>query len=250
MKALKLGFALGWHDIRQMYRRSTLGQLWITLGMAVTILCVGLLFGQILQVPMADYVPFLASGIVLWNFLSNTIIDGSNAFIIAESLIKQLPVPKLAFIVRSVAKNIFTLAHNILLIPTSMLLLGAPFNLNVLLFPLGFFISTIAVGSVIVPLAIFSARYRDLPPIVASIMGVAFYITPVLWKPESIANEATHLLLGLNPIYHLMQIMRLPLLGKEPTLENWLLSLVAMTFGIFSAYLIFRNFSNKIAYWV
>lgn len=233
-----------------MYRRSTLGQLWITLGMAVTIICVGLVFGQILNFPVSDYVPFLASGIVLWNFLSSSVVDGANAFITAESLIKQLPVPKVAFIVRAISKNIFTLGHNILLIPIAMVILGAQVNLNILLFPLGFLISTVAIGGAIIPLAIFSARYRDLPPIVASVMGVAFYVTPVLWKPESIANEATHLLLGLNPIYHLLQIMRLPLLGKVPTLENWTLSLIAMFIGLVSAYVIFKKFYKKIAYWV
>lgn len=250
MKALKLGFVLGWQDIRQMYRRSTLGQLWITLGMAVTIAAVGVVFGQILNLPTSDYLPFLASGIVLWNFLSNTMIDGSNAFIYAESLIKQLPVPKLAFIVRAVAKNIFTLAHNILLVPLTMILFGAPINFAMILFPIGFLITAIAVASLITPLAIFSARYRDVPPIVSSVMGVSFYITPVLWKPESLSGDFAHLLLGLNPFYHLLQIMRLPLLGKMPTLENWGLSLVALAMGLLAATFIFKKFSKQIAYWV
>ena len=250
LKALKLGFVLGWQDIRQIYRRSSLGQLWITLGMAITIASVGVVFGQILNLPARDYLPFLASGIVLWNFLSNTIIDGSNAFIYAESLIKQLPVPKVAFIFRAVAKNLFTLAHNILLVPLTIVLFGAPINFAMLVFPIGLLIATLTVACVITPIAIFSARFRDLPPIVSSVMGVAFYITPVLWKPESLSSESAHLLLGLNPIYHLLQIMRLPLLGKLPTVENWGLSLMALAIGLVTATFIFKKFSKQIAYWV
>lgn len=218
--------------------------------MAVTITTVGLVFGVIIKLSPSDYIPFLATGIVFWTFISGTMTDGANSFIAAESLIKQLPIPKLAFVVRSVSKNVFTLAHNIILIPIAALIFGTSVNASIFLLPFGVAITTLTLGFGVIPIAIFATRYRDLPPIVTSLMGVAFYISPVLWMPESLGNGSAHFLLGLNPFYHLLQIMRLPALGKFPTLENWALSLVALALAALVAYWSFRKFSKKISYWV
>ena len=66
----RIGLTLGWQDVRQSYRRSALGQLWITIGMAVTITTIGLVFGLIFGTPMQIFLPYLASGIIMWGLVS------------------------------------------------------------------------------------------------------------------------------------------------------------------------------------
>ena len=51
-KSLGIGLMLGWQDIRQSYRRSVFGQLWITIGMSVTIAAIGIVFGTIFGTPL------------------------------------------------------------------------------------------------------------------------------------------------------------------------------------------------------
>jgi lipopolysaccharide transport system permease protein len=90
-----------------------------------------------------------------------------------------------------------------------------------------------------------------MPPIVNSLITIAFYVTPVMWFPSLIGdNQLAHLLLGLNPFYHLLQIVRLPVLGELPTIENWGLSLLFAGLGWAAALAIFKKFRTQIAYWV
>ena len=70
---------LGWQDVRQRYRRSALGPFWITIGMAVMIATIGIVFGQIFKTPLYDFFPFLAIGTILWSFMSTVIEAPSTA---------------------------------------------------------------------------------------------------------------------------------------------------------------------------
>lgn len=247
----RIGLTLGWQDVRQSYRRSALGQLWITIGMAVTIASIGIVFGMIFGTPMQTFLPYLASGIIIWGLLSGILNDGAQSFIAAEAMIKQIPLPKLAHLIRVVWRNILTTGHNIIIFPMVLLAVGASANWIFLLFPLGLTISVLSVSGLSLFLAVVSTRFRDVPPIVNSIVTVAFYVTPVIWMADSLGdNQLAHLLLGLNPFYHLLQIARLPLLGQLPTVENWALALLSA--GVFwgVGLIVYRKFENKIAYWV
>ena len=72
---------LGWNDILQRYRRSVLGPLWLTISMAVLIGALGLLYAKLFKVDIAEYIPFLAIGFVLWQLISGILLDGCNVFV-------------------------------------------------------------------------------------------------------------------------------------------------------------------------
>src|SRR5271155_1547408 len=91
---------LGWQDVRQRYRRSVLGPLWLTISMGVMIGTIGIVFSQILKAPLTEFLPFLAIGIVMWGFISSLINDGCLGFIAAEGILKQLPIPFFTHIMR------------------------------------------------------------------------------------------------------------------------------------------------------
>ena len=247
----RIGLTLGWQDVRQSYRRSALGQLWITIGMAVMIASIGLVFGMIFGTPMQVFLPYLASGIIMWGLISGILNDGAQAFIAAEGMIKQIPLPKLAHLIRVVWRNILTTGHNIVIFPVVVLLVGGTTGWAVLLWPLGLAIAVLSVSGLALILSVVATRFRDVPPIVNSVVTVAFYVTPVIWMADNLGdNQLAHLLLGLNPFYHLLQVARLPLLGQMPTVENWALALLSA--GVFWAIglAIYKKFEHKIAYWV
>ncbi len=65
-------------------------------------------------------------------------------------------------------------------------------------------------------LGAFCARFRDIPPIVASVMQIAFFVSPIIWKPELLKGTALELL-WLNPFFTLLEIVRGPMLGEMPS---------------------------------
>ena len=109
---------------------------------------------------------------------------------------------------------------------------------------------TLCLSAVIVVLAIVCARYRDLSQIVASILQVSFYLTPIIWLPSMVPSRAGVNLLELNPFFHFLELLRGPLLGTIPSITSWiiviLITLVSWAIAIF----IFFRFKNRIAYWM
>ncbi len=76
----ELWSTLGMHDVRQRYRRSTLGPFWITISLAVMVFALGLLYGQIFGQDLREYLPFIAVGFVIWNLISTLILKGCETF--------------------------------------------------------------------------------------------------------------------------------------------------------------------------
>ncbi len=93
-----------------------------------------------------------------------------------------------------------------------------------------------------------SARFRDIGPIVASVMQIAFFMSPVIWKPELLGERQRYL--PLNPFFVVMETVRGPLVegGISPWL--WVAAIVYSAILCGAAFLIFRRFRNRIAFWV
>lgn len=241
---------LGWQDVRQKYRRSTLGPFWITVSMGVLIATIGIVFGKIFKAPMDEYLPFLATGMILWSYISSVTTEGCNGFIDAESIIKQLPIPLFVHIMRMIWRNTLIFFHNIVILPLVFIAVGKSISVVALMSLLGFVVVVINLTWVALLLAILSARYRDFPQMVGSILQVVFYVTPIMWMPTLITKKSDLFLLNLNPVFHLLEIMRAPLLGQAPTALNWISSVGFAIAGWAVAIAVYGRYKRRIAYWL
>src|SRR5262249_20629709 len=98
--------ALGWQDIRQRYRRSALGPLWITLTMLAMVVGMGPLYGVLLKQDMHSFVPYLALGIITWGLISTLILEGGSSFTAAEGIIRSVKLPLTLHVFRGIYRNI------------------------------------------------------------------------------------------------------------------------------------------------
>lgn len=239
---------IGLQDIRQRYRRSIIGPFWLTISMGVMVAALGLLYGTIFGQQLDEYLPYLAAGFVCWGLMSSLIIDGTGAFIASEGKIKQLSAP-LSIHVYSVAwSNLIIFLHNIWVffvvalwygkMPGGIILLVVP--AVVLLLVNGMWVGLL--------LGLLSTRFRDIPPIVASVVQVMFFLTPVIWRPEMLPGRA--LILDLNPFYYFVELVRAPLMGQVPS-SNIVLGVVVITLAGWALTLVFyTSYRWRLAYWV
>jgi len=250
LKRLSLIGTLGWQDVYQRYRRSRIGAFWITISMGVMIASIGFVFGHIFQSPMDQFLPFLSIGFILWAFISLVIIDGSSGFVTAEAVIKQLPIPLSVHIFRVIWRHLIILGHNILIFPLVLLIVGRGPTWDVLVAIPGLLLLVLNLAWISISLGIVCARYRDIPQIVASCLQVAFYLTPIIWMPELLPSRASLYLVDFNPFFHFIEIVRAPLLGQEPALVNWLVSIGIGLVGWGVTIVFFNKYRGRIAYWV
>ena len=104
---------LGWQDIKQRYRRSVIGPLWITISMAVTAAALGGLYSQLFGQPIGTFMPYVTVGFMIWYFISACVLEGTETFIANEGLIRFLPAPLMIYVFRTVWRQILFFAHNV-----------------------------------------------------------------------------------------------------------------------------------------
>ena len=248
--AIRLSFFLGWQDVRLMYRRSVLGQFWITLSMAITFAAIGSVFGLIFNSPIVQYLPFLGCGLVFFNFLSSILNEGSTAFIAAEAFIRQLPIPPVIYFLRTVWKSFFVLLHNAVALVILLLIFPPGISLATLLVIPGVIIAGVAMSGLALAIAMLSTRYRDVPQIVSAIVGVLFYLTPIVWLPEALPQPARDVLLTWNTFTHLIQVMRDPVLNLYPDWQAWATALGLAIVFVLIGTAAYQWKRRQLAFWV
>ena len=237
-------------DIRQRYRRSTLGPFWITISTGVMIACIGIIFGSLFKSPMSDFLPFLATGLIIWGLISSTITEATSVFVTAEPIIKQLPLPLTTHIYRMIFRNLYIFFHNIIILPIVLLCVQRGIKLNIFLFIPGLVIVSLNLVWMSILLSIVCSRFRDLTQIVASILQIFFYVTPIIWLPALLPARASVMILEPNPFYHLLAIVREPLLGNAPSFTNWIISTCLCILGWLISIKFFDKYRSRIAYWL
>jgi ABC-type polysaccharide/polyol phosphate export permease len=240
---------LGWNDIRQRYRRSMLGPLWITLSMAIMIGALAVIYGAIFNMPLADYLPYLAAGLMSWLFVSSTINEGATAFTMAEGIIKQSSIPLSIYVYRVVWRNVIVLAHNSVVLAIIFVLMQPVGSIRPLALLAGLALVLANLFAVSVVLATLSTRFRDLPPIVASLTQVMFYITPILYKPSQLPGRM-ELIAHYNPLFHLIDVLRRPLTGELADPLSYIVSVATLIVVGGTGFILFRRFRGRVAYWL
>jgi ABC-type polysaccharide/polyol phosphate export permease len=249
-RVLGLSFYLGWQDVRMMYRRSVLGQFWITISMIVTFAAIGTVFGFIFNSPIIEYLPYLGCGLVFFNFLSLILNDGASAFIAAEGFIRQLSLEPIVYFLRSVWKTFFVLLHNALALALLFAFFPQGVSPATLLIVPGLIVAAAGASGLALALAMLATRYRDVPQIVSAVVGVLFYLTPIVWLPEALPAPVRDVILTWNPLNHMIAVMREPLLNSYPSLHTWAAAIgLAAAFIVLGAgaYLLKRR---QLAFWL
>src|SRR3954468_23608580 len=111
----ELWLHLGWQDIKQRYRRSVLGPFWITIATGTTAVAMGGLYSKLFKLPLAEHLPYVTLGLIIWNLINASILEGAEVFVANEGLIKQLPTPLSVHVYRLVWRHMILFAHNIVI---------------------------------------------------------------------------------------------------------------------------------------
>ena len=249
MKDWRAWVLLGMNDIRQRYRRSRIGQFWITISMAVTIVTLGVLYAYLFNTSVRDYVPYLAVGMVAWGTISAIVTDSCVVFTGAEMFLRQVPMPKTVFVHRMLVRNVVILAHNAVILPPLFIVLGVPLGWESLIALVGLLL--VVLNGVWVGLLVgtLCARFRDMPQMINSLMQIVFYLTPVMWKRTQIVGHMPWLT-DYNPFACLLELIRAPLLGEMPRLWDWEVVGLVTVLGYLVAIPFFARFRARIIYWL
>ena len=211
---------LGLQDVRLKFRRSAIGAAWIFVNLAVMVLSIGFIYANLLGQDSREFIPYLTIGMILWGYLTNSIIDGGNAFIHAEGYIKQISLPIYVYIFRSFVSISLTTMITMGAFVIVAVFYRLPVGPATLLAIPGLLMVMTTSLLLITIFAHLNARFRDIAHMATVGMQVLFYVTPVIF-PASLLQHRRDLALviELNPLYHLLEVVRQPLLHSVAA--NW-----------------------------
>lgn len=238
---------MGWNEVRLRYRRSILGPFWLTISMGILVALLGTIYSGIMDAKTEEYVPYLALGFLAWTFIAGVMNDGCQTFIANENYLKQIGMAMSVFSFNLVWRHFIIFLHNSVVYIVVAIVFRIIPNVNTL-----FLVPAVALIIlnglwVSIFLGMICARFRDLPPIVASITQVTFFMTPIIWQEDRAGRPN---LVKFNPFYHFIEIIRAPALGHSPTAANWAMVFAVTIGGCLLTYLLFSRYRHRITYWL
>lgn len=248
-KNTRIWFALGLNDVVARYRGSILGPFWITLTTAVFVLGIGLLYAGLMKVAVDRYIPWMTTGLVVWGLISQVALEGADAFVAASDVLRQAALPAPLFVWRVIWRNVLTFVHQL----PVLIVIGVKFGylLHVRLdeAAIGFVLVLANISWFALAFAAICARFRDLKQILASLIQLLFFLSPVLWIPNEMKGVGGRLM-ALNPVVHMLDVLRGPLIGEPFHLHSVIYLLVTGAVGWVFTLAFFAKVRRRIVHYV
>ena len=251
----ELWLQLGWQDIKQRYRRSTLGPLWITIATGVMALALGLLYSMLFQIEIREFLPHVTVGFIVWGFISGCVKDGANVFIENEGLIKQLPSALSVHVYRLVWRQLLFFAHNVVIWVLLVIIFRIPLTWQTLLAVPAMLLLVLNGVWVTMLFGIIATRFRDVAPLLEALVQLLFYVTPIVWTTQTLKEQGGDvakraLLAEINPLYHYLEIVRAPMIDQPVAAYHWGIVGICTLIGLGVTLLAMRQMRFRVPYWV
>jgi ABC-type polysaccharide/polyol phosphate export permease len=249
LRRWRLWISLGWLDVKQRYRRAVLGPFWITISMSVLVLTLGTIYSGIFKQNVHTFLPYLSAGFIVWNFCTGTINESATTFVVAEGLVKQGGMPLSVHVFRTIFRNFMINAHNLSVMLLLYVWQPSLLNWHLLLLILGLALMLVNLAWISLIVGVLCTRFRDLPPIITNLLQILFFVTPVMYRPETLPSRLTFIV-RLNPLYYLIEAMRAPMLGQAPPTGTYPVLIITAVAGSLLAFSFFVRTRARIAYWL
>lgn len=249
MKQNAIWRILAWQDIKQRYRRSVLGPFWLTISTAIMIGALAFVYGGLFHQSLDQYLPFVACGMIVWTLIAAIVNESCTVFIAAEGVIKQVRLPLTLHVCRMVWRNMLIFLHNAVILLLLYICFGHGLALDLLSLPLALVVYAINGVWLGLVLGSYCTRFRDIAPIVANMVQLLFFVTPIMWRPEVLGADRAWVA-AYNPLFHFIELVRAPILGEAFPLLSWQIAITISLLGMILAVLTLTGFRHRVAYWL
>lgn len=238
----------GWIDVIWRFRRTRLGAFWHTLGLAAFVLVMGVLWSTILKQDPLQYFRYVTSSMIVWGLIASFITEGTGILIAGQPTALSMRFPFVAFAFAHVWRAVLLFGHHLVFYVVVMV--GTLYSPGwALLYAIPALLLIVANGVWISLLSgMISLRWRDMGPATFSAMQIAIFVTPVFW-PKELLGPKLAFAADFNPLYHLVRILRDPMLGTVPPLESWLWVIATLIAGSTLTFWLYGKQRDRMPYW-
>jgi lipopolysaccharide transport system permease protein len=209
-------FTMTLSNMKARYRNTAAGMMWVILGPLVVYGVQSFVFTKVLWINVPNYSRFLMSGLLSWIFIQQSVDSCTALFVNYGRLLTSFTISPVVLLVAQILDNFinFILAFLLLLIPTLIFTKADISLVGILLMPIPIFILIIGTIGLCWIFATINVFYRDTRFVLAFAMSIAYYVTPIFYPIDFVPPEYRWLV-GLNPLYRLIDPFRIVIYGFE-----------------------------------
>ncbi|MDH5571371.1 MAG: ABC transporter permease [Gammaproteobacteria bacterium] len=230
------------------YRRTALGYLWTLINPLVMMSIMAVVFSTLFKADLKTFAVFLFAGMIPWNFFSSVVTQSGTSFINNEGLIKKIYLPKGIFPLSIAFSLLIDSALSFLALFVIILVIGGSLSWAVLFIPVAYlllFFFALGIGLIMSVATVF---FRDLQHVILIAMQALFFLTPILYKPDSLVGKVAWLV-DLNPVVPFIELFRAPLFQASlPSLNVILLAVLFSISAMFVGLFIFLRQEKQIVF--
>ena len=242
-------FQLTRRDVLSRYKRSFLGVAWTMINPLGMMLVLTLAFSQIMRLDIPGYAAYVLSGLMAWNFFSQTTIAAMINLVWGGGLLKRIYIPRASFALAAIGTGLINLVLSLIPMMVVMLVTGIPIRLTILFLPVPTILLvsfSLGIGLLISTWAIY---FPDVAEMFQIILAAWMYLCPIIYNDSILPANLQFWFERLNPMYSIIKLFRMPIYdGRLPTwAEFWpslVISLVVLAIGWF----VFTSKSDEFAY--
>ena len=185
-------------ELKARYRGSVLGFLWTFLNPLLLLGVYALVFNVYFRIQMEHYAGFMFTGLLPWIWFSSSLIEGTNAITSGGSLITKVLFPGQLLPLVKVGSNLMNFLLSLPILFVFLGFMGIFPGWNLCWLPLILLVHFAFIAGLVLGLATLNVFLRDIQHILANLLTLWFFLTPILYPLSQVPGSFKKFVL-LNP---------------------------------------------------
>jgi ABC-2 type transport system permease protein/lipopolysaccharide transport system permease protein len=248
LKLAPLWSGLGWEQTISRFRRTVLGPFWLTANLLAISFGLSVVYGGLMGTDYRASFAMIVSGVLSWSLIGGPVGESATLFMVSASTMmsQKLPLSFYVFLMMYRVCINFVAQLITLWIVLLILRLGAPPAWQLIV---GLPIAIWSVTMISLVVAFPTARFRDFGQLIAAVLQLLFFITPVIWAPINMSHRQ-RVMVMYNPFAHLLAIVRDPLIGQAPSMNDWSWSISTLIASTIAAIVVLALYRKRVIFWL
>jgi lipopolysaccharide transport system permease protein len=211
----RVGWMLGWRDMKTKYKQSALGPLWLVLQPLGMLAAITIAFSKVTSVDTGDvpYVVFALVGLAVWTYVQMAITVAPQTLPSNQQVVRRSPCPRIAFVTGTLISVLPPLAV-VLAASIVAAAISGSLPVEALALPLLIVWLIVLMGGFTLLVTALGGRFRDAVALAPLVVQAGIFLTPVGYPLDAAGSFAK--VLAFNPVSGVIEGWRWSLLGIAP----------------------------------
>ena len=235
-------------DIRGKYKASFLGVLWSFINPLLQVLVYAIVFPYIMRVKTDHYLVFLICGIIPWTWFTTSLIGGTTCITGNSNLIKKVYFPREILPISTVTSGIVNFTISCIIILLFAIFDGMGVSWHIVYLPIIMILQYIFTLAIVLLTAAFNVYVKDVEYMVAFIINLLFYATPILYSADMFKGSQFAWIFKLNPMAYLVESYRNIFYAHEiPGIKSMIILFFGGLVLLAISYTVFKKLEKRFA---